>query len=103
MFVKSGGSFTPDGGTEVFGMGTFKNFENMFKFASKLRLHPVRLLDGDLSSDYTFHKAIPNLTGVTFSGENVFTLPLTFKIYPAEGVDSRVNYFSIGDGSQSLA
>lgn len=103
MFVKSGGSFTPDGGTEVFGMGTFKNFENMFKFASKLRLHPVRLLDGDLSSDYTFHKAIPNLTGVTFSGENVFTLPLTFKVYPAEGVDSRVNYFSIGDGSQSLA
>lgn len=103
MFVKSGGSFTPDGGTEVFGMGTFKNFENMFKFASKLRLHPVRLLDGDLSSDYTFHKAIPNLSGVTFSGENVFTLPLTFKVYPAEGVDSRVNYFSIGDGSQSLA
>ena len=103
MFVKSGGSFTPDGGTEVFGMGTFKNFENMFKFATKLRLHPVRLLDGDRSEDYTFHKAIPNLTGVTFSGENVFTLPLTFKVYPAEGIDNRVNYFSIGDGSQSLA
>lgn len=103
MFTKSGGSFTPDNGTEVFGMGTFKNFENMFKYATKLRLHPVRLLDGDRSEDYTFHKAIPNLTGLTFSGENVFTLPLTFKVYPAEGIDSRVNYFSIGDGSQSLA
>jgi hypothetical protein len=102
MFVKSGGSFIPDEGTEVFGMGTFKNFENMFKYATKLRLHPVRLLDGDRSEDYTFHKAIPNLTGLTFSGENVFTLPITFKVYPAEAIDSRVNYFSIGDGSQSL-
>jgi hypothetical protein len=102
MFVKSGGSFIPDGGTEVFGMGTFKNFENMFKYATKLRLHPVRLLDGDRGEDYTFHKAIPNLTGLTFSGENVFALPITFKVYPAEGIDSRVNYFSIGDGSQNL-
>lgn len=102
MFVKTGGSFVPDGGSEVFGMGTFKNFENMFKYASKLRLHPVRLLDGDLSNDYTFHKAIPNLTGINFSGENVFALPLTFKVYPAPGINSRVNYFSIGDGSQSL-
>lgn len=102
MFVKSGGSFIPDGGTEVFGMGTFKNFENMFKYATKLRLHPVRLLDGDRGEDYTFHKAIPNLTGLTFSGENVFSLPITFKVYPAEGIDSRVNYFSIGDGSQNL-
>lgn len=103
MFTKSGGSFIPDGGSEVFGMGTFKNFENMFKYATKLRLHPARLLEGDLSNDYTFHKAIPNLSGLTFSGENVFTLPITFKVYPAEGIDSRVNYFSIGDGSQSLA
>lgn len=103
MFMKSGGSFIPDGGTEVFGMGTFKNFENMFKYATKLRLHPVRLLDGDRSEDYTFHKAMPNLSGLTFSGENVFTLPITFKVYPASSIDTRVNYFSIGDGSQSLA
>jgi hypothetical protein len=103
MMVKTGGSFTPDGGTELFGMGTFKNFENMFKYASKLRLHPVRLLDSDRSEDWTFHKALPNLTGVTFSGENVFNLPVTFKVYPAQGVDSRINYFSIGDGSQNLA
>lgn len=102
MFVKSGGSFIPDNGTEVFGMGTFKNFENMFKYATKLRLHPVRLLDGDRSEDYTFHKAIPNLTGLTFSGENVFTLPITFKVYPSQDLDSRVNYFSIGDGTQDL-
>lgn len=102
LFVKTNGSFTPESGTEVFGMGTFKNFENMFKFASKLRLHPARLLPGDLSEDWTFHKAIPVLTGITFSGENPLTLPLTFKVYPDETKNARVNYFSIGDGSQSL-
>lgn len=102
MMTKSGGSFIPDGGSEVYGMGTYKNFENMFKYATKLRLHPVRLLDGDRSEDWNFHKAIPNLSGATFSGENVFALPVTFKVYPAQGVDSRVNYFAIGDGSQNL-
>lgn len=103
MFTKSGGSFIPDGGTEVFGMGTFKNFENMFKYATKLRLHPVRLLDGDRSEDWTFHKSVPNLEGLTFSGEEVFTLPVTFKVFPDATKDPRVNYFAIGDGSQSLA
>lgn len=102
MFVKTNGSFIPDGGTEVFGMGTYKNFDNMFKYAAKLRLHPKRLLPADRRDDITFHKAIPNLSGLTFSGEAVFTIPVTFKVFPAPGVDSRVNYFSIGDGTQSL-
>lgn len=102
LFVKSGGSFTPVGGTDLFGMGTFKNFENVIKFASKLRLHPVRLLDGDQTEDWTFHKAFPKLEGITFSGENPLTLPVTFEVFPAEGVNKRINYFCIGDGSQSL-
>lgn len=103
MLVKSNGSFIPDGGTELMGMGTFKSFENMFKYASKLRLHPKRLLTGDLSEDWNFPKAMPNLTQIDFSGEEVLKLPLTFKVYPAEGIDSRINYWFIGDGSQNLA
>lgn len=103
LFTYTGGSFTPAGGTEVFGMGTYKNFDNMFKYAKKLVLHPVNRLAGDKSEDLTFHKAIPNLQGVTFSGENVFKMPLTFKVFPAETVNSRVNYWSYGDGSQDLA
>lgn len=102
LFTKSNGSFTPLNGTEVYGMGTFKNFDNMFKYAAKLRLHPARLLAGDLSEDWTFHKAIPKLTGVTFSGENPFEIPLSFEVFPDENKNARVNYFSIGDGSQSL-
>jgi hypothetical protein len=103
MLVKANGSFIPDGGTELMGMGTFKTFENMFKYASKLRLHPKRLLAGDLSEDWTFTKAMPNLTQIDFSGEEVLKLPVTFKVYPAQDVDSRINYWFIGDGSQNLA
>jgi hypothetical protein len=103
MLVKSNGSFIPDGGSELMGMGTFKSFENMFKYASKLRLHPKRLLAGDLSEDWNFPKAMPNLTQIDFSGEEVLKLPLTFKVYPAENIDSRINYWFIGDGSQNLS
>lgn len=102
MFTKTGGSFVPNNGSELFGMGTYKIFENMFKYATKLRLHPAALALTDKSRDLTFHKALPNLTGITFSGENVFMLPVTFKVFPAEGVNTRVNYFSYGDSSQSL-
>lgn len=102
MFVKTGGSFIPNAGSELFGMGTHKNFANMFNFATKLRLHPASLALSDKSRDLTFHKAIPNLTGITFSGENVLTLPVTFKVFPAAGVNKRVNYFSYGDSSQAL-
>lgn len=102
VLVKSNGSFIPDGGTELIGMGTYKSFENMFKYASKLTLHPKRLLAGDRSEDFNFPKAMPNLEGIDFSGEDVLKLPLTFKVYPAQDVDSRINFWFIGDGSQSL-
>jgi len=103
MLVKSNNSFIPDGGTELFGMGTYKTFENMFKYASKLRLHPKGLLAGDKSEDMNFPKAMPNLTGIDFSGEEVLKLPVTFKIYPAQDLDSRINFWFYGDGSQNLA
>lgn len=103
VLVKSNGSFIPDGGTELIGMGTYKSFENMFKFASLLRLHPKRLLAGDRSEDMNFPKAMPNLEGIDFSGEEVLKLPVTFKVYPAQDVDSRINFWFIGDGSQNLS
>lgn len=103
ILVKSNGSFIPDGGTELFGMGTFKTFENMFKYASKLRLHPKRLLAGDKSEDMNFPKAMPNFEGIDFSGEEVLKLPVTFKVYPSQEADSRINFWFIGDGSQNLS
>jgi hypothetical protein len=102
VLSKSNNSFIPDNGTELFGMGTYKNFENMFKYASKLRLHPKRLLAGDKSEDINFPKAMPNLEGIDFSGEEVLKLPVMFKVYPNLDIDSRICYWFVGDGSQTL-
>ena len=102
ILVKTNNSFIPDGGTELIGMGTYKQFENMFKYASKLRLHPKRLLAGDRSEDMNFPKSMPNLEGIDFSGEEVLKLPVKFKVYPAQDLDSRISFWFIGDGSQTL-
>ncbi len=92
----------PDGGTELIGMGSFKNFSNLYNYAAPLRLHPKRLLAGDRSEDMNFPKAMPLLEGLDFSGEAVFVLPVPFTIYPDSTVNSRINYWFIGDGRQTL-
>ena len=104
MFVKSGNSFIPVGSsaTEVFGVGQSKDFLNIYTFAKKLVLHPKRLLAGDKTEDITFFKAYPVLSSMVLSGENVRTLPVTFKVYPDTSIVNRVNLFAIGDSTQNL-
>lgn len=99
-----GGTFTPAGasGTEVAGLGTYRDFTQTISQASKLVLHPTALSASDRSEDYTFHYAYPLLESLTWSGENAFTVPVTFKIYPKTTLNDRVEYFSFGDGSQTL-
>lgn len=100
----AGGSFTPAGaaGTEVFGLGQYLDFTQTYAKAKKLVMHPVVLGSGDKSRDVTFHKVWPMLDALTFSGENIFNIPLTFKVYQDESKHDRVEYFAIGDGSQTL-
>lgn len=104
MFVKSGGSFLPvgAGATELFGIGNYKQFENAATFAKKLTLHPKRLLDNDFSEDWTVWKAYPKLEGATFSGEKTFTLPVTFEAYLDETKPAAIQYFAIGDSTQTI-
>lgn len=104
MFRAPGGSLTPAGagGTEVVGMGTYKDFTQTYNQAKKLYLHPAALSASDKTRDYTFHKAYPILDSIAFSGENKLTVPVTFKCYPKESLNNRVEYFAFGDGSQTL-
>ena len=104
MFVKSGNSFIPEGAsaTEVFGVGSSKDFQNIYVYAKKLVLHPKRLLASDKTEDITFFKAFPVLSSMVLSGENVRVLPVTFKVYPDTSIVDRVNLFAIGDSTQSL-
>jgi len=101
---QAGGSFTPAGagGTEVNGYGTYKDFTQTLLQAKKLVLHPVVLGSSDKSRDYTFHQAYPMIDTIAFSGENIHMVPVTFKCYPKTSLNDRVEYFSFGDGSQTL-
>lgn len=105
LLRKAGGaSFTPTGasGTELTGIGTYKDFTQTLTQADKLVLHPVKLSSSDNSRDWTFHLAYPILDSITFSGENVLTIPVTFKCYPKTTLNDRVEYYAYGDGSQTL-
>lgn len=99
-----GGSYTPTGanGTEVTGHGTYLDFTQTLTQAKKLVLHPKVLGSGDKSRDYTFHYAYPQLDSIPFSGENIHMVPVTFKCYPKTSLNDRVEYYSFGDGSQTL-
>ncbi len=101
---QGGGAFTPVGanGTEVVGWGQSSDFSQTILQAKKLVLHPVVLGSSDKSRDMTFQLAYPMLETLTFSGENKFVIPVTFKCYPKTSLNSRVQYFAFGDGSQTM-
>jgi len=105
VFTQGGGdTFTPDGSssTEVYGMGTSKRFTHTLTQASELNLHPATLGSSDKSRDLTFWKAYPQLDTLTFSGESIMTIPVTFTIYPDSAKREEIRYFAYGDGTQTL-
>lgn len=97
-------TYTPVGATptELVGWGTYGNFENLFNKASRLRLHPMKLDASDKTEDWTFMKAYAHPTTITFSGEEIFTIPLTFSCWLDKTLNSRIQYFAKGDSSQTL-
>lgn len=104
LLRQAGQAFTPAGagGTEVVGWGMGKDFTQTLSQAKKLTLHPVVLGSGDKSRDLTIHSAYAQLESLTFSGENLFNIPVNFKVYPKVSLNDRVEYFTYGDGSQTL-
>ena len=48
-----------------------------------------------------FWKAKPEIGGITLSGENPQTLPLTFMAYPDATRLAEIDVFALGDGSQA--
>lgn len=104
MLVKMGGSYTPVGasGTEIVGIGTGADFVPESSKYSPLRLHPKVLAAGDRSRDIYAPKAFPLMEGLTFSGESVFTIPITFECYVDQTLNSKANILIFGDNSQAL-
>lgn len=85
--------------TSVTGFGTALVSTNLLLKAKRLVLHPVYKAANDLTEDYTFWKAVPELGAITFSGENPNTLPLEFTAFQDDSKDSAVNIWAYGDVS----
>jgi hypothetical protein len=102
ILLSSGGVHIPDGvgSTELLGLGIDRQFTSTYAQAKKLRLHPIRKIETDLSEDWTFWKAYPALDTLTFSGEAAFVIPASFMVYPDETKPREIQYLAIGDSSQ---
>lgn len=102
VLTKQGSIYVPNGAgaTEVMGFGSSKQFLSNASRQRKLRLHPVVLADSDYSRDVTFWKADAALDNLTFSGDKVFMLPVSFEIYKDTSKPAQVDMMAIGDSSQ---
>lgn len=96
-----GGSFTPGAGTKVFGIGTAAIGKNLLVDAARLEMVPVNVLSDELSYNVNIMLTAPVPGTLLFSGENVRTMTVTFKSYPDDSKDSRVDTVLIGDASQA--
>ena len=101
-----GDAMIPDGtgasSTEVYGWGTSRQFKQTGGRARKLVLHPAVLPDSNKSRDVTIWKAFPKIASLTYSGENVFMVPVEFAVYPDYTKQDKVRLAVFGDASQTL-
>lgn len=98
----AGGTFTPGGGTEVFGWGNLKQGLSTIQDACKLVFHPVALASSDRTRDLVFWKSYPLIESLVFSGENPETMSVSFKAYIDQDRPKGVNLFAFGDWQQEV-
>jgi len=101
-FKGMGGSYIGEGedATELVGFGQYKNFTNTTRYAARLVLHPSNKLASDKSEDVCFWLAFPMIESLTFSGEEILTIPVTMKVYPDLNKPEQIQHFAIGDWTQ---
>lgn len=102
IFTKTGKTYTPAGAnaTEVIGFGT-KVSCNAVASGAPLVLEPkCKPAVNPNSKNHNFPNALPILDSITFSGENFFVIPVTFRVLADQSLPENINRFFIGDGSQ---
>ena len=97
----AGGTYTPSGGSEVFGWGDVKQGLNTVIDAGRLILHPVALASNDYSRDMCYWLSYPLISAITFSGENPLMMECEFKCYLDSSKPENINLFMIGDHTQA--
>jgi hypothetical protein len=90
-----GGSFTPGGGTQVFGAGSIVLGRNILSEAARLVLRPVNAVDN--TTDVVIMLCIPVPESLSFSGENPQVLNVTWKGFIDTSANSKFNALAFGD------
>lgn len=88
--------------TEVFGYGMGRQFYQTRDRARKLTLHPQVLASSNLSRDLTFWKVLPSVESLNFSGENAFSVPVSFMVYNDFTKHPAISKMCYGDSTQTL-
>lgn len=90
-----GGSETPSGGSEVFGMGTSFLGKAMLTESARLVFKPVNATNDQTNFNYL--AALPVPSTLTLSGENPRKLTVTFQCLADTEFDTKFNFFAFGD------
>lgn len=98
----AGGTFYPVATSSTAGIGGgSKGLFGSPKFVQVV-LHPVRLNVADKTNDYCFWKCTLDLDSVTFSGENILTVPVNVKAFEDDDKRPEVDVWMYGDWSQEF-
>lgn len=90
-----------DASTKAIGIGTVNDFDNVYSESKILVLHPRRLPFSDHSEDILLWKTYPELGEMSFSGENQFVLPASFRTFPDRTKSNTYNIGLYGDWTDS--
>ena len=99
----TGDVYTPSGGTRLVGYGESRLYQNLFDLGGKLILHPIRLPSSDRSEDIQFHRCAPLPSSITYSGQDIQGMEVSFVAYNDVSVREEISLFSQGDWDQDIA
>lgn len=97
----SGASFTPDGGTTLYGVGQNQIGRSSSEVGGELNLVPVNISDN--SRTWTLFNASPSINGPTFSSTEAQTIEVTFTGFLAKHVNDDINLWAFGDPTQDIS
>lgn len=104
LLSEQGGTALPAGtgvgATQAFGWGSDRRFKQTIGRAKKLVLHPAVLPASNYSRDFCFWNAYAMLESLSFSGEEILTVPCSFMVYEDSAKPAAINKFMYGDHTQ---
>ena len=97
----TGDVHTPSGGTRLVGYGESRLYQNLFDLGGKLILRPISK-GTDKSEDVIFWKSAPLPSSISYSGQDIQGMEVSFVAYNDKSKPSEISLFAQGDWDQTL-